>query len=871
MAERYKIYEKLGAGGVGAVFRAYDSQLKRWVAVKRLLTANEAAQDKDIAAELRREADALASMRNPNIVTIFDVASDDEGMFMVMELLQGEDLADVVARGPLPYDDFKELASQTLEGLLDAHQHHILHRDIKPENIKVERLPGGRMQSKIIDFGLARAGLRARKQTEDQEGTVMGSIYYMAPEQLTREPVDERTDLYSLGCVFYEALSGRKAFDGESMADVIDKHIDHVVTPLHVIAPHVPQWLGAWCARLMAQKPEDRPASAQQAIEEFRAWEKMPTMVPYGPWMGMYAQQPPAYMAPPQAYMPPGTGTVPLTDYYPPAEAVPEVYAEPVAVPVEIIPEVQPLVETAAITTPLAPSPRRPSTGPAVPQPRQPSSTLASKGTTGTKESGTPPAKIIALAAGGVVLLVAVIWFLFGGSSSKTQSPAPAASSSAAVGPPKVTFQLPQDRTFPPADGAISLFFVGNTGSLANRKGADGKLAAAGNNEAVVEWHDISERGGDNLLISPNRSTEHAPKRVYWPEAKMGGTPKPSRVVLDFHPRNGKPCALELTDMGKESANLPFGSAAATGGDAGMTIAVAFQADSAKLPTRVFTLSNEDGTTVSLSVDTGKNLVAEVHHSGGSPKLVSKDVNGTVACTAFITWNKATGALELHARDANGKAALITGGKSKAPSKPLHQLHIGRVTNDKGVAVPPQEQFSGYLAEFFVYSIVLKANQIQFTDGRLRDYYFQPAPPAPLKTRIKTKLPWIEPRSAWKLTASHKKEECAKAVDDNPGSRWQTGAPMKGGEWFKVELPSEMDIAGLVLDSQGSPTDYAREYKIELSTDGAKWGAPAAQGKGGTLSEILFKAPIKARFVRITQLGSTTYYWSINELALLKK
>jgi serine/threonine protein kinase len=118
-------------------------------------------------------------------------------------------------RGPLPYDDFKELAQQTLEGLLSAHQHHVLHRDIKPENIKVERLPGGRMQSKIIDFGLARAGLRARKQTEDQDGTVMGSIFYMAPEQLTREPVDERTDLYSLGCVFYEALSGKKAFDGE--------------------------------------------------------------------------------------------------------------------------------------------------------------------------------------------------------------------------------------------------------------------------------------------------------------------------------------------------------------------------------------------------------------------------------------------------------------------------------------------------------------------------------------------------------------------------------------------------------------------------------------------------------------------------------
>ena len=293
MAERYKVYEQLGAGGVGAVYRAYDNDLKRWVAIKRLIAAVELDTDNKLAADLRREADALAAMRNPNVVTIFDVASDDIGLFMVMELLEGEDLADVVARGPLHYDDFKELASQTLEALLAAHQRHILHRDIKPENIKVERLPGGRMQSKIIDFGLARSGMRARKQTEDQSGTVMGSIFYMAPEQLTRKPVDEKTDLYSLGCVFYEALSGRKAFDGETVDKVIDAHINHDIIPLHVIAPHVPQWLGAWVLRLMANKPEDRPANAQQAIEEFRSWEKMSSAPAMMPWMPMnYAPMP---------------------------------------------------------------------------------------------------------------------------------------------------------------------------------------------------------------------------------------------------------------------------------------------------------------------------------------------------------------------------------------------------------------------------------------------------------------------------------------------------------------------------------------------------------------------------------------------------
>ena len=182
--QRYTIHEQLGAGGNGAVFRAYDTQLKRWVAIKRLLTASEANSTDPNMEELRREADMLASLRNANIVTIFDVGSDAEGLFMVMELLEGPDLSDTIAHGPMMLDDFKQLAEQTLEALLAAHNLRILHRDIKPENIKVERLPGGRLQAKIIDFGLARTGLAARKQTEDQEGSVMGSIHYMAPEQL---------------------------------------------------------------------------------------------------------------------------------------------------------------------------------------------------------------------------------------------------------------------------------------------------------------------------------------------------------------------------------------------------------------------------------------------------------------------------------------------------------------------------------------------------------------------------------------------------------------------------------------------------------------------------------------------------------------
>ena len=718
MADRYKIYEKLGAGGVGAVFRGYDSQLKRWVAVKRLLTANEAEQDKSIEAELRREADTLASLRNPNVVTIFDVASDDEGLFMVMELLQGEDLADVVARGPLPYDDFKELASQTLEGLLAAHQHHILHRDIKPENIKVERLPGGRMQAKIIDFGLARAGLRARKQTEDQEGTVMGSIFYMAPEQLTREPVDERTDLYSLGCVFYEALSGKKAFDGETMAQVIDKHISHDIMPLHVIAPHVPQWLDAWCMRLMAQKPADRPAGAQQAIEEFRAWEKIPQMVPYVPYMGMYA----GYVQPmPQpivyggtgAVSVPGTGAVPMsTGYFPVVEHPPAAYAEPVL-------EVKPLTEMAAITTQLTPvlshtQPRSPGASQGVPKRSSP--TLSNP----SAKSG--HSKTLAMIGGGLVVAAFAAYFVFGGSSGSRGGGGTSEMISAIMDakPPKVSFQLPQDRAYPPADRNLAVYFVGNTGNLASSKGPDGKPAEAHPDERVLEWHDLAERGDDNILRVCNDAA-HAPKSVDWPVAKSGAGPKVGRRVMHFSVHQGRPSTLELDDPKDQATSFPFGGDSVIG-DVGLTMLGVTQADGSRLPTRILELKNEKGAHVVIRVDDQKNLVAEVKSESSSSKIISRDVNGAAPCVWTVIWN-ANGTVELRAKDADGRSFSGTS-KVDAPGGPLFQVCIGRAVapDGKTTALGP-EQFNGFFAELLVYASALKLDQTQLLEGRLRDYY----------------------------------------------------------------------------------------------------------------------------------------------------
>ncbi len=270
MSGRYKILEELGAGGAGSVCKAYDTQLNRYVALKRLLTKEEEQKQDTQSSALKNEAASLATLQHPNIVTIYDLASDENGLFIVMELLEGDTLSDWILGSKVGIGDFYELATQTLEGVLSAHGQSILHRDLKPENMKVKRLPGGRLQIKIVDFGLARLSYGAKKQTEDHRGHILGSIFYMAPEQFLRKPLDGRTDLYSLGCVYYQALTGQRPFQAATVAGVMDMHLKHQVTLLHDLRSDLPSQLCDWVMWLMNSDPGDRPANAQQALDSLR-------------------------------------------------------------------------------------------------------------------------------------------------------------------------------------------------------------------------------------------------------------------------------------------------------------------------------------------------------------------------------------------------------------------------------------------------------------------------------------------------------------------------------------------------------------------------------------------------------------------------
>lgn len=272
---RYETREQIGKGGLGAVYKAWDTQLHREVAVKRVLIPGQASPEevRESGQKLIAEAQTLSSLNHPNIVTVFDVGSDEQGGFVVMELLNGETLDDTIARGVLTQEDFSEVVFQTMEALIAAQAIDVIHRDIKPSNIMVIWQASGKFQTKILDFGLAKFSKSPSVQTMDQDDSVMGSIFFMAPEQFERGELDARTDLYQMGCVYYNALTGQYPFNGETGPQVMNAHMQHKVTPLEQVRPDMSPSICQWVMWLINRDLDHRPRDARDALSR---WPKNP-------------------------------------------------------------------------------------------------------------------------------------------------------------------------------------------------------------------------------------------------------------------------------------------------------------------------------------------------------------------------------------------------------------------------------------------------------------------------------------------------------------------------------------------------------------------------------------------------------------------
>src|SRR3984957_12582266 len=288
----YEIQSLLGAGGMGEVYRARDTRLDRTVAIKVL--PSHLSSDLELKQRMEREAKAISALQHANICTLHDIGTQDGTNFLVMEYLEGQTLAERLQKGPLPLDQVLKIATEIAYALEKAHSHGIIHRDLKPANIMLTKAG-----AKLMDFGLAKpelaiasraigpltpstptmnlASLTAAVSPLTQKGSIVGTFQYMAPELLQGAEADARSDLFSFGCVLYEMITGRRAFEGKSQLSVFSAILEKDPEPITATQPLVPPLLDRVVRACLAKDPADRFQSAHDVVMDLRWVAESPT------------------------------------------------------------------------------------------------------------------------------------------------------------------------------------------------------------------------------------------------------------------------------------------------------------------------------------------------------------------------------------------------------------------------------------------------------------------------------------------------------------------------------------------------------------------------------------------------------------------
>jgi serine/threonine protein kinase len=280
----YEIQSPLGAGGMGEVYRAHDTRLGRDVAIKVL--PSHLGSDPDLKARFEREAKAISALSHPHICHLYDIGSQDGTDYLVMELLEGETLADRLKKGPLPLKHALQYGAEIAQALEIAHGNGIVHRDLKPGNIMLTK-----SGAKLLDFGLAKpapnvatmasGSIATMSKPLTMEGTIVGTFQYMAPEQVQGREADARSDLFALGAVLYEMMTGKRAFTGKSQISVMSAVLEKEPEPVSTIQPLVPPALDHVIQRALAKDPDDRWQTARDLRQELK-WSAESAAFPSG-------------------------------------------------------------------------------------------------------------------------------------------------------------------------------------------------------------------------------------------------------------------------------------------------------------------------------------------------------------------------------------------------------------------------------------------------------------------------------------------------------------------------------------------------------------------------------------------------------------
>ncbi|MCJ7565024.1 MAG: protein kinase [Candidatus Aminicenantes bacterium] len=262
IAGKYRIISELGKGGMGVVYKAEDAKLERTVALKFL--PPELTQDPEARVRFVREAKAAAALSHNHICTVYEIGEEENRLFIAMEYIEGESLRQKIIKGPLPQAEALDIKIQVAEGLVEAHKKKIIHRDIKPGNIMLTE----KGAAKVMDFGLAKALGRSLITTEAK---TMGTVAYMSPEQAEGQPVDYRTDIWSLGVVLYEMLTGQLPFKGEYDQSIIHSILNREPEPISKVRKDVPKGLEQVIGKTLAKNPAGRYQSMEELLDDLRA------------------------------------------------------------------------------------------------------------------------------------------------------------------------------------------------------------------------------------------------------------------------------------------------------------------------------------------------------------------------------------------------------------------------------------------------------------------------------------------------------------------------------------------------------------------------------------------------------------------------
>jgi eukaryotic-like serine/threonine-protein kinase len=268
---RYRVQVKIGQGGMGAVYKVEHLGMGKLAAMKLLHPALTA--DPELGRRFRREAEAVSRLSSPNTVQVFDFGESDGFMYLVMELVRGEDLGAILRRdGPLSFERARTIAIQVCEALSEAHEAGVIHRDLKPENLLISRTRDGRDLVKVLDFGLAKLRDVEELSSVTARGALVGTPFYMSPEQIRGEDLDARSDLYSLGALMYRVLTGDHPFTGSTPVAVLTQHLTEPLIPPSKRRPErkLDRIADVLVMRAMAKAREDRFPSADAFRQALR-------------------------------------------------------------------------------------------------------------------------------------------------------------------------------------------------------------------------------------------------------------------------------------------------------------------------------------------------------------------------------------------------------------------------------------------------------------------------------------------------------------------------------------------------------------------------------------------------------------------------